>query len=213
MISMKKQFIAPDTASIYSQRRYHEMALRRMFREGAVLKDGHGYYIHEVNIEPQNAHDSPKKVYFEDTFQRLEERILHRYKEAEKLAARMSAEKKQKLRFQHYRTWMRIDYELIFLTAVYSGSEGYPFLSINQVDQLLQEKLALGVVAEVLIERKDSPLHSIRRMEEFLGKKYTLKQLQSKAEPGFFRRHKPEEYYLYTMPYGANREKRDHLRT
>lgn len=198
-----------DSPSLYSLRRYHDIDLRRMYRADSILKDGHGYFIYEVDIHPQEASYSRRKIYFEKTFQQLEKKILRRYEEAEKVTAAIKQEKNRRSRMQSYRELMKIDYELIFLKAVHSGTEGYPFLSITQLEFMLQEKLGLGVVAEVLMERSSTPLGSIDRMEELLGKKYSLKQLQSKAAPGFFQRFKQEDYFLYTIPYGANREKHD----
>ncbi|MFC4736637.1 hypothetical protein ACFO4L_08595 [Bacillus daqingensis] len=198
----------PAPPQLQEKRRYHDIDLRRMFRDGEIQKDGAGYFMYEVELNPKGIPHDHRKVYFTDTFDQLESMIYGRYEESMEVTRAIKEAKSKKEKLHKFRRLMQLDYELIFLHAVYEGGSGYPFLSVYQTKQILEEKLSLGIVGDVLEKAQTTPLHSQERMPQLLGRTYTPKQLASNESPGFFQRFKRDDVYFYTIPYGANREKR-----
>ncbi|WP_280769173.1 hypothetical protein [Salipaludibacillus daqingensis] len=197
----------PHLDELFRKRRYDDIDLRRMFRDESILKDGNGYFIYEVESNPHSAPSTGKKVYIEKTFKVLEKKMMQRFDSAHHICESMLKQDKGKDRIHLYRTLMCLDYELSFLMNIYSGRKGYPFLSIRQVDLQLEEKLSLGIVCDVLMSKSSTPLGTIEQMEELLGKRYTVKQLKAAKIKGFQRNYQRDDHFLYTMPYGMNREK------
>ncbi|NJP38086.1 hypothetical protein [Alkalicoccus luteus] len=198
----------PAPSQLQKKRRYHDIDLRRMFRDGEIQKDGSGYYMYEVELNPKGIPHDHRKVYFNNTFSQLESMIYGRYEESKEVTEAITKAKSKKEKLSWFRRLMQLDYELIFLHAVYEGGSGYPFLSVYQTKQILEEKLSLGIVGDVLEKAEATPLDSQERMPQLLGRTYTPKQLASNEAPGFFQRFKRDDVYFYTIPYGANREKR-----
>ncbi|CAM3914654.1 hypothetical protein [Alkalicoccus chagannorensis] len=193
----------PDLDTLYTVRRCHDIDLRRMYRQGQIERDAGGYYIWEV--EKEGPSNRPPKVYMEETLQWLEAEMMNRFVRADHVYEQLRTTARQKVRVALFSELMRLDYELLFLLNVYAGKNGHPFLSIRQIRQQLDDKLSMGLVADVLA-RKSSPLSVMSKMEKLLGRTYTQKEMAG-GRKGFVQEYKKTEGWFYTVPYGFNKEK------
>ncbi|PRO66274.1 hypothetical protein C6I21_05590 [Alkalicoccus urumqiensis] len=198
---------SPPLESIHRFRRYTELDLRRLASSGAVEKDYRGYYMFEVE---KSAHKEPvrtERVYFEETFQWMEQEMRKRFDAAASVYTSIQGDPVQRRRVEKFKELMRLDYELLILLNIYSGRFGYPFYSVRQIRELIQDKLSLGIAAHALKRYEETPLNTMMRMDPILGRRYSPEELAG-STPGFKQKKPEEEVFLYTMPYGQNREKR-----
>ncbi|QKS70380.1 hypothetical protein FLK61_26875 [Paenalkalicoccus suaedae] len=197
----------PTVESLQALRRYHDVDIRRMYNNEAIYKDYKGFYLFEVELHAHNGIKKPKRVYIEPTFQAIEKAILSRHKQAEATFAEMMAIKKKKERKPFLLTLLRLDFELYYLYAAYSGKDGQSFLSFNQIMIEIEDKLSYGLVYEGIIAKETTPLTMGKLIPPCVGKRLPASYFETTEEKGFYSLYKREDYYLYTMPYGMNREK------
>ncbi|WLR51013.1 hypothetical protein LC040_17665 [Bacillus tianshenii] len=181
-------------------RKYQEIDLYRMYKTENIYRDYRGYYmfeIHAVGVE--------QKFYFEESYQYMERKLLHFYNQANQLYTRMLQMKD--LSEKHlFMDFMKVDYQLYLLLSFYTGQEYHPFMSPKQINRWLGDQLHLNIYCEILSNKEETPLDSIKKIKVLTGKANPCKEFVHKYKDFQTTKHQGNRLFQL-LPYRMSSRK------
>ncbi|WP_203364451.1 hypothetical protein [Bacillus sp. REN10] len=181
-------------------RQYQTIDLHRMYKQGEIDKDYKGYYMFEVN---ENQYG--QKLYFEDSYLYMENRMKRLYEDANKIYHQLvngTSDTKKKWCAELLKT----DYQLMLLCSLYCGTAYQPFMSVKQMAAWLNEQMAMDIYCEVLSSQEHTPLCSIEIVKEWLSEPFSCQLFQNQYSD-FETTNKKENGLLQLLPYRMKKRK------
>lgn len=199
------QLSIPTLESIRQNRRFQELDLFRMFKEGKIEKDYKGFYFYEFFDDSQ----IKNVIYFEESFLYIENRILSTYEKADIIYKKiLSHHGNSDIIIDFHFELIQVDYQLYLLLSVYTGSDHQPFMSPKRMEDWLKEQTSLKMELALITNKIETPLNSYLFMKQRMGERAATKQIQKRTSyQDFNTSTKKESHLLKAYPYRMNQDK------